>query len=72
MNVTLPNVTKPHELRDEDIRKYIDLYMTEEIENGRDPLYMSLKDTIEVCLRFLFFLPEYMVRHKRLWIIGYN
>ena len=36
------------ELRDEDIRKYIDLFIKEEVENGRDPADLSLKDTIKV------------------------
>lgn len=40
------------ELRDEDIRKYIDLFMKEEVENGRDPTKLILKNTIQVYKRF--------------------
>ena len=49
MNVTKPTVTLPNKK----IRKYIDLYMKEEVENGRDPLDLSLKDTIEVYLHII-------------------
>ena len=55
--VTQPNVTKPHELRDEDIKKYVDLFVKEEVENGGDPNCVTLRATIEVYLRFNF-LPR--------------
>ena len=35
-------------ITDEDIREYVDLLIKEEVENGRDPQDMSLKDTIKV------------------------
>ena len=35
-------------MTDEDIRKYIDLFIKEEIQNGRGPEDLPLKDTIEV------------------------
>ena len=50
--VTRPIVTNPHELRDEDIKKYIDLFVKEEVENGGDAKCVLLKDSIEVYLRF--------------------
>ena len=68
--VTRPNLTNPRELRDEDIKKYIDLFVREEVENGRDANALSLKDTIEVYLRFNFipfsahFLPEKLNSEK--------
>ena len=49
--VTRPNVTNPHEMRDEDIKKYIDLFVKEKVENGRDPNCLLLKDTIQVYLK---------------------
>ena len=39
-------------MTDEDIRKYIDLFIKEEIQNGRGPEDLPLKDTIEVYHRF--------------------
>ena len=41
-------------ITDEDIREYIDSFIKEEVENGRDPVDMSLKDTIKVHLIFNF------------------
>ena len=41
-------------ITDEDIREYIDSFIKEEVENGRDPDDMSLKDTIKVHLIFNF------------------
>ena len=35
-------------MQDDEIRNYIDLFINEEIENGRDPDDLSLKDTIKV------------------------
>ena len=35
-------------MQDDEIKNYIDLFINEEIENGRDPDDMSLKDTIKV------------------------
>ena len=35
-------------ITDEDIKEYVDLFIKEEVENGRDPQDMSLKDTIKV------------------------
>ena len=35
-------------MTDEDIRKYVDLFIKEEVQNGRGPEDLRLKDTIEV------------------------
>ena len=69
-NVTLPNATKSHELRDEDIRKYIGLYFKQEVENGRDPLSLSLKHTIEVFLKLKFQQTDFQKRwHLKLTMV---
>ena len=44
----LRNLKSQDELTDEDIRKYIDLFIKEEVQNGRGPEDLPLKDTIEV------------------------
>ena len=44
----LRNLKSQDELTDEDIRKYVDLFIKEEVQNGRGPEDLPLKDTIEV------------------------
>ena len=37
-------------ITDEDIKEYVDLFVKEEVEKGRDPIDISLKDAIKVYL----------------------
>ena len=48
METHLRNLKSQDELTDEDIRKYIDLFIKEEVQNERGPEDLPLKDTIEV------------------------
>ena len=43
-----------HELTNEDLYKYIKLFVNEQNASSRDPLDLELKDVVEVCKLFHF------------------
>ena len=43
-----------HELTNEDLYKYIKLFVNEQNASSRDPFDLELKDVVEVCKLFHF------------------